>query len=316
MYWPAAYAIASGAALLMVVLLWQPSGVGLYSLTGLSRHVAQGLGIAAVGLFVWGLLSLKSFDPLGVAGIARHLRSRPAQPCGFAVRGPYRFVRHPLYLAIIVALWSCPDVTADRLLLDVLWTAWIVVGTVLEEADLVAEIGDAYRAYRRTVPMLLPWPDPGASWMGSRGEAYVVIQLVLVAIIAFGPRSCPGLPAWPGSATSVAGVALLAIGSLLAIAGIAALGRNLTATPRPKPGATLVEHGPYRFVRHPMYAGAVLAAFGWALTIHGWLTLAYAAVLFVFFDVKARREERWLREEIPGYAAYERRVRKLIPFIY
>jgi protein-S-isoprenylcysteine O-methyltransferase Ste14 len=155
-----------------------------------------------------------------------------------------------------------------------------------------------------------------SSWMGPRGEGYVALQLALMALVAFGPRTCPGLPAWPGSTASVAGIPLLAIGVLLAVAGIAALGRNLTATPRPKPGATLVERGPYRLVRHPMYAGAVLAAFGWALAIHGTLTLAYAAALFVFFDVKARREERWLREEIPGYAAYERRVPKLIPFFY
>jgi protein-S-isoprenylcysteine O-methyltransferase Ste14 len=155
-----------------------------------------------------------------------------------------------------------------------------------------------------------------SQWVGPRGEAYVVIQLALMALVAFGPRSCAGLPEWLCSVTLVAGVALLAIGGLLVIAGIAALGQNLTATPRPKPGATLVERGPYRLVRHPMYAGAVLAAFGWAFAVHGWLTFAYGAVLFVFFDVKARREERWLREEIPGYAAYERRVRKLIPFFY
>jgi protein-S-isoprenylcysteine O-methyltransferase Ste14 len=155
-----------------------------------------------------------------------------------------------------------------------------------------------------------------SSWTGSRGEAYVAIQLALMVLVAFGPRTCPGLPAWPGSGTPVVGIALLAIGVSLAVAGIGSLGRNLTATPRPKPGATLVERGPYRLVRHPMYAGAVIAAFGWALAIHGWLTLAYATALFVFFDVKARREERWLREEIPGYAAYEHRVRKLIPFIY
>lgn len=154
-----------------------------------------------------------------------------------------------------------------------------------------------------------------SSWTGPRGEAYVAVQLALMVLVAFGPRTCPGLSAWPGS-SAAAGIALLAFGVALAVAGIAALGRNLTATPRPKPGATLVERGPYRLVRHPMYAGAVIAAFGWALAVHGWLTLGYAALLFVFFDVKARREERWLRDEIPGYAAYERRVRKLIPFIY
>jgi protein-S-isoprenylcysteine O-methyltransferase Ste14 len=53
-------------------------------------------------------------------------------------------------------------VSADRLLFNVLWTAWIVAGTVLEEADLTAEFGDAYRAYRRDVPMLLPLPKPAA----------------------------------------------------------------------------------------------------------------------------------------------------------
>ena len=66
-------------------------------------------------------------------------------------------MRHPLYLAVIVLIWACPDMTADRLLFNVLWTAWIVVGTVLEEVDLIAELGDEYREYRRTVPMLIPW---------------------------------------------------------------------------------------------------------------------------------------------------------------
>jgi hypothetical protein len=157
-YEPAIYATASGIALLAVVLLWQPSGIRLYNLTGLGRRLAQGFGFAAVGLFVWGFVSLRAADPLGLGGLVGHLCSRPAPPCTFAVRGPYQFVRHPLYLAIIVALWACPDVAADRLLFNVLWTAWIVVGTVLEEADLTAEIGDAYRAYRRSVPMLIPWP--------------------------------------------------------------------------------------------------------------------------------------------------------------
>ena len=162
LYQPALYAIASGLALVAVVLLWQPSDVRLLTLTGPSRLVAHGFSVAALGLFVWGFVSLRSFDPLGLAPLAGHLRARPSQPCGFVVRGAYRFVRHPLYLAVIVLIWFCPDVTADRLLFNVLWTAWIVAGTVLEEADLTAEFGEAYRAYRRDVPMLLPLPRPAA----------------------------------------------------------------------------------------------------------------------------------------------------------
>jgi protein-S-isoprenylcysteine O-methyltransferase Ste14 len=311
-YQPAVYAIASGLVLLGVVLLWQPSEVHFYALTGLTRHVARGLSVAAVGLFLWGLWSLKAFDPLGVRVLARHLRAQPPEPCAFAARGAYRFVRHPLYLAVIVLVWSCPDVSSDRLLFNMSWTAWIIVGTVLEEADLVAQLGDTHRAYRRNVPMLIPN-------MGSRGEGYVVVQLALMALLAFGPRTLPGLPGWPAllqRPASFTGVALIVLGSALVLTGIVALGHNLCAAPRPKQGATLIERGPYRLVRHPMYAGAALMAFGWALTIHGPLTLAYAAVLLVFFDVKARREERWLQDEVAGYVAYVRRVCRLIPFVY
>jgi methanethiol S-methyltransferase len=155
-YVPAIYGAASGAALFAVVLFWQPSHVHLLTLVGPARLVAQGFSIAAFGLFAWGLYTLRSFDPLGISPLAAHLRAKPSNPCPFAARGAYRLVRHPLYLAVIVLLWACPEVTVDRLLFNVLWTAWIVVGTRLEEADLVAELGDKYREYCRNVPMLIP----------------------------------------------------------------------------------------------------------------------------------------------------------------
>jgi protein-S-isoprenylcysteine O-methyltransferase Ste14 len=65
-----------------------------------------------------------------------------------------------------------------------------------------------------------------------------------------------------------------------------------------------------------MYGGAILMALGWAFLVHGWLTISYALILLAFFDVKARREEQWLKEKFSGYVAYQKRVRKLIPFIY
>lgn len=162
LYQSAVYATASGVALLVVVLLWQPSTVRLFTLDPPWRFVAHGFALAALALFIWGFRSLRSFDPLGIRPLTGHLRSKPSQPCPLAIRGAYHFVRHPLYLAIIVLFWSNPDLTADRLLFDGLWTAWIVVGTLLEERDLVSELGDAYRSYRRSVPMLIPWPRPRA----------------------------------------------------------------------------------------------------------------------------------------------------------
>ncbi len=57
-------------------------------------------------------------------------------------------------------------------------------------------------------------------------------------------------------------------------------------------------------------------AFGWAFWVHSWLTIGYAVLFLVFFDVKSRLEERWLKERFSGYDAYQKRVRKLIPFVY
>jgi len=82
------------------------------------------------------------------------------------VRGAYRWVRHPLYLGVLLLLWAPLDLGLDRLLAATLWTAWIVAGTVLEERDLVAELGEPYRAYQRAVPMLLPWRRPAPAVAG------------------------------------------------------------------------------------------------------------------------------------------------------
>ena len=158
----AVYSIASGIVLTLVVFLWQRSEIHLFVLRGLPLFISRSLAVLAVAVFLWSTFALKGFDPLGLGPIRAHLAGRSERPARFVVRGPYRWVRHPLYSCVIVLIWSSPDVTTDRLLFDVLWTAWICTGAVLEERDLVAEFGDAYRDYRRKVPMLVPWRGPAA----------------------------------------------------------------------------------------------------------------------------------------------------------
>ncbi len=157
-YLAAIYAITSGVVLGAVSLLWQPTGSRLATVERPVRVAALALVALALAGFGWGIATLRrSFDPLGIRAIRAHRRGRPDRPPALVARGPYRWVRHPLYLFALVILWAPVDPGADRLLLAALWSAWIVAGTLLEERDLVAEMGEPYRAYQRAVPMLLPW---------------------------------------------------------------------------------------------------------------------------------------------------------------
>jgi protein-S-isoprenylcysteine O-methyltransferase Ste14 len=160
---------------------------------------------------------------------------------------------------------------------------------------------------------------PAPWWKNSRGELFVAAQFLLFGLIAFGPRTLQGLPVWtlPWQLVgTLAGGVLLCGGGLLAMAGVVVLGRNLTPLITPKQDAELMESGPYRLVRHPIYSGIIQLSFGWALWVHGWLTLLFAVILFFVFDRKLRREEELLRQRFPGYAAYAGKVKRLIPFIY
>ena len=146
-----------------------------------------------------------------------------------------------------------------------------------------------------------------------RGGLWVLGQLPLMGA-AF------GIPAWldtmaPGPERWI-GFALFAAGIVLGGWARRALGASFTAFPKPVEGGSQVARGPYRFVRHPIYSGVVLAAAGWALAWHSFAGAVLTLALLVFFDMKARSEERWLESAYPGYAQYRRITKKLIPFLY
>lgn len=159
-YHPAAYSIASGIALTVMVVLWQPSHVVLYkggTQVLIAMHV---LGVLALLGFFSGIRALGNFDTFGLEPVRAYVRGTTAEPSDFRLKGPYLWVRHPLYLFVLVLIWLSSTLTLDRLLLNVLFTVWMIVGTYLEERDLVADFGDSYRRYQKTVPMLLPLRGP------------------------------------------------------------------------------------------------------------------------------------------------------------
>jgi len=157
-YHPALYSIASGACLFTLVLAWQPTTDFLFRLQGTARWLSAAVALLAVAGFAWGVRSLRLFDPFGTLPLKAALRGTAAPSSVFVARGPFRYVRHPLYLFMLLLIWSTPRFSTDQLLFNVLWTAWIIVGAKLEERDLLVDFGQTYREYQRSVPMLLPSP--------------------------------------------------------------------------------------------------------------------------------------------------------------
>jgi protein-S-isoprenylcysteine O-methyltransferase Ste14 len=143
----------------------------------------------------------------------------------------------------------------------------------------------------------------------------VLIQGILLVVVAAAGTVGPD---WDGTvrvATTIGGGLLIVAGLTLSARGAIDLRDALTPLPRPRADAQLVETGVYRFVRHPIYGGLVVAAAGWGLLTASLAALAAAIVLLGFFELKSRREEAWLERRFAGYAAYRARTRRLIPWI-
>ena len=147
-----------------------------------------------------------------------------------------------------------------------------------------------------------------------RGGWWVVGQsLFIIAVLLCGWL---GRDEMPGRIWLICGTVCLTFSSIVGIAGVASLGRNLTPLPRPLKNTKLVQNGIYRFMRHPLYTAVMTASVGWSLLRASWLALAFAFGLAAFLDAKARREESWLRHQFLEYQEYEKRVRKFMPWIY
>lgn len=111
-------------------------------------------------------------------------------------------------------------------------------------------------------------------------------------------------------------VLMLTIGAAMGVAGAFALGKNRTPFPKPRRGSQLARTGVYALVRHPLYASLIALSLAWACLWASVPGVVLAVIQALLLDAKARREERWLREQFPEYATYAARVRRLIPWFY
>jgi protein-S-isoprenylcysteine O-methyltransferase Ste14 len=148
----------------------------------------------------------------------------------------------------------------------------------------------------------------------ARGGGWVIAQMLgLIAVLVLGPL-------WRGEGdllpNGVAARFLLILSGAIALAGFHSLGRNLSPHPEPRSSGTLVRHGIYALVRHPLYVSLMVGSFGWALLWQSAPAFVSAVLVVIVLDGKARFEERRMRERFPGYEEYARRVRRFIPGLY
>lgn len=135
----------------------------------------------------------------------------------------------------------------------------------------------------------------------------VVLQFVLLGVLAV---------AFLGGAPGPLAVLLVVSGAVLGVAAIAAnRPGNFNVRPVPKAGARLVTTGPYRFLRHPMYASLLLAGAGAVAARPGGVTIAAWLALAAVLGAKAVAEERGLAGD-PAWVEYARRTRRFLPFVF
>ena len=152
------YVLFSSVALILLFWLWQPLGGVVWSIEDpfgkIVLRVLFGFGWALVLVSTF---LINHFDLFGLRQVWLYLRAKPYTTLRFGTPGPYRLVRHPLYVGWLFAFWSTPTMTLAHLLFSVATTAYILIAIQLEERDLVREHGESYEAYRRSVPMLVPF---------------------------------------------------------------------------------------------------------------------------------------------------------------
>ena len=151
------YVLLSSLALILLFWQWRPMGGVVWSVedpTG--RLVLRGLFAFGWALVLMCTFLINHFDLFGLRQIWLHLIGKPYTRLRFVTPGPYRLVRHPLYVGWLFAFWATPTMTVAHLVFAVATTAYILVAIQLEERDLVREHGNAYEQYRQGVPMLLP----------------------------------------------------------------------------------------------------------------------------------------------------------------
>ena len=136
--------VASGL-LVCVCVFWRPIPGHLFRVTGVAQWLLHALQVAGLLLVIG---AARALGPQALAGIRQATSDR--RDTVKAV-GPFRVIRHPIYLGWMLMVWAVPNMTANRLLFAAISSAYLLLAIPWEERSLIAAHGEEYRVYQRTV---------------------------------------------------------------------------------------------------------------------------------------------------------------------
>jgi methanethiol S-methyltransferase len=167
------FVLFASVALGILCWQWRPIGGVVWSVeTPAARAMVWTVFAAGWAQVLAVTFVINHFDLFGLRQVWLQLIGRPYSRVPLATPGPYRLVRHPLYLGFLLAFWAAPVMTVAHLVFAVATTAYMLLAIQFEERDLVREHGAGYEEYRRRTPMLLPRRRRSrAAWGGTRQAA-------------------------------------------------------------------------------------------------------------------------------------------------
>lgn len=152
------YVLLASLALALLLWQWRPIPTVVWQIGDPQTAMAvTGLSLAGWLFALTSTFLINHFELFGLHQVANNLAGHATPAPHFRTPLFYKFVRHPLYLGLIIAFWATPTMTVGHLLFAAATTAYIFIGILLEERDLIDVFGDDYRRYKNRVSMLVPW---------------------------------------------------------------------------------------------------------------------------------------------------------------
>jgi len=151
------FVLAATSVLALLMAIWKPIPTVLWDVSESAGGTAL-IGVSLLGwaILLWSTFLINHFDLFGLRQVVLCFQGKEYEPVKFDMPVLYRYVRHPMYVGLFIALWATPTMTVGHLVLAGSMTFYTLVGIRFEERSLARLHGEDYKKYQRQVSMIIP----------------------------------------------------------------------------------------------------------------------------------------------------------------